>query len=116
MRTATLILTGLGLVVLAGCAVGRGPGGEIIVGAEIGQLTDTAEQGLIMGASMIPVVGPMISQALITAGAGGATVGGVSKMIVNRIEKRRKAADIAREMAEKRVAELEAEKAARESV
>lgn len=115
MRTSTFILTGLNLIALTGCEVARGPDGSIIVGAKIGILVETAEQGLIAGAAMIPVVGPMISAALITATAGGATVGGVSKMIVNKIEKRRKAADIAREVAEKRVAELEAEKAVRES-
>ena len=107
MRTATLILTGLGLVVLTGCAMARGPDGSIIVGAKLGVLIETAEQGLIAGAAMIPGIGPMISGALVTATAGGATVGGVSKMIVNKIEKRRRNSDMAREAAEKRVAELE---------
>lgn len=114
MRTSTLILTGIGLgvVALAGCAVGRGPGGEIIIGAEIGTAVETVEQGLILGAGMIPVVGPMIASVLSGAAATGLTVAKVQAKAKAEIERRRKNSDMAREELRVKLAAAEAKIAA----
>lgn len=118
-------LAGLALV-LSGCSMARGPGGEIIVGIPVGVLVETGEQALIGAAGMIPVVGPFIQNLLLGAGASGLTVAGVSKMARVALEKRqaasleeaerkRKSSDRAREELRVEVAELKAEKEARES-
>lgn len=112
MKYTTLLLMGLGLVALAGCTVARGPAGEVVIGVEVGVLAETAEQVAIGLAGQVPVVGGMLQQMMIGAVGSGATIGGVAKMLLNKLEKRRRDADIAREKAERRVAELEAEKAA----
>lgn len=96
------------MCVATGCAVGTGPGGEVILGVEAGRLVRTAEQGMIAGASMIPGIGPLLSTVLGGAVAGGFTVKGASTAAVKMIEAKRKKADIAREQAEKKVVELEA--------
>ena len=110
-----ICLTGYVVAYMSGCSIARGPGGEIVVGFELGRMVETGEQALITGAGMIPGVGPFIQNMLIGAGASGLTVAGAMKGGRAMLEKRRKAADIARERAEKRVAELEAEKAVREA-
>jgi hypothetical protein len=94
----------LGLLLLAGCAVGRGPAGEIVIGVEAGVLVDTAEQAMIGTVGQIPVVGGLLQQILIGATAGGLTIGGTSKLLLNKLESRRKKADIARELAERELA------------
>jgi hypothetical protein len=93
---------------LVGCAVGRGAAGEVILGVEAGRLADTAERGLIGAVGMIPGVGPALTYALGGAVAGGWTVKGGAAAALKLLEKKRKASDIAREAAEKRVVELEA--------
>ncbi len=107
-------LAGIALV-LSGCSMARGPSGEIIVGIPVGVLVETSEQALIGAAGMIPVVGPFIQTLLIGAGASGLTVAGAAKAGRMALEKRRKASDIAREELRVEVAELKAEKAAREA-
>lgn len=113
MRTSTFILSGISLIALAGCAVGRGPGGEIIVGAEIGTVVDTAEQGLILGAGMIPVVGPLLASLLTGAAASGVTVSRVTAKAKAEIERRRKNSDRERENLRVKLAEAEAKLVAR---
>ncbi len=115
LATGLVCLLGGFLMLLSGCSIGRGHGGEFIVGVEIGRAVETGNQALFVGAGMIPGVGPFIQNMLLGAGASGLTVAGVAKAGRMAVEKRRKAADIRREAAEKRVAELEAEKAAREA-
>jgi hypothetical protein len=95
-------------LLLTGCAVGRGPAGEIVVGVPLGTLVDTSEQAIIGGAGMIPVVGPFIQKLLIGAAAGGATTAGVAKLVLAKLEAKRKASDIARELAERELAVAEA--------
>ncbi len=92
------------LLLLVGCATGRGPAGEVIIGVEVGTLTDTANQALGAGINMFaPGLGTIIAGGL--ASIGG--VAGLSKLVVNKIEKRRKAADMAREVAERALAVAE---------
>ena len=106
-RTSVLLI-GAGVffaaLLLGGCAVGRGPAGEIVLGIEAGRLVDTVEQGIIGAAGMIPGAGPLIQQLLLSAAAGGATVAGTGKLVLNRVESRRKTSDQAREEAERDLA------------
>lgn len=109
------LIFGIALL-LQGCTMARGPGGEVIIGVPVGTLVETTNQAIITGAGMIPVVGPFIQNLLLGAGASGLTVAGVAKAGRLALEKRRKQADIAREKAERRVAELEATLAERMNV
>lgn len=114
--TIGILMTGILIAMaLSGCMAARGPAGEIVIGMEVGRLVETTNQAILTGAGMIPGVGPFLQNMLIGAGASGLTVAGAMKGGRAMLEKRRKAADIAREVAERRVAELEAEKAARDS-
>lgn len=116
MNYIKIVLWGIPLAVLAGCTVGRGPGGEIIIGMEVGVLADTLEQGVIGAVGMVPGVGPLLAKILGGATAGGVTIGGTAKLLINRLEKRRREADIAREKAERDravlLAQLEAQRVA----
>ncbi len=109
-----IFLIGVAMI-LNGCQMARGPGGEIIVGVPVGTLVETAEQAAFGAVGMIPGVGGLIQSFLAPAFAGGLTVAGSAKAARMALEKRRKKADMAREAAEKRIAELEAEKAAKEA-
>lgn len=93
----TFILLAAGTCLLAGCATGRGAAGEVILGIEVGRLVETTEQALIGAAGMIPGVGPLIQTLMLGVIGSGATVAGVSKVMMNKIEKRRRAADQERE-------------------
>lgn len=96
---------GVGLGVLAvgvvlllnGCQMARGPGGEIIVGVPVGTLVETTEQALYTSVGLIPGVGGLIQQFLAPAMAGGFTVAGAAKAGRMALEKKRKASDRARE-------------------
>ena len=115
MKYRTLLLMGLGLVALAGCAVGRGADGAIVLGIEAGVLVETVEQGIIGAAGEIPVVGNLVRNILIGAATSGVTVAGSAKALMMRQENRRRKSDMAREASDTRVAVLEAKlEAARE--
>ncbi len=92
------------LLLLVGCAVGRGDAGEVILGVELGIMADNANQALGAGINMFaPGLGTIIAGGLASIGGGA----GVSKLVVNKIEKRRKSADMAREAAERALAVAE---------
>jgi len=77
-------------VLLSGCAVGRGPAGEIILGVEAGQLVETAGQAVATGLNLL-VPG---------LGAVGVAIGAPILAAVRANRKRRRA-DQGRERAEK---------------
>lgn len=104
MNTRTMLLLVSPALLLVGCATGRGPGGEVILGMEVGQLADTVEQGLIAATGLIPGVGPMLSNILGGLVAGGATVAGAARVVHNRTEASRRKSDIKRETAERNLA------------
>ena len=112
-KLVTLTLLGFSALILAGCVFVRDPiTGEIVGGIPLGTLAETGNQILGGAVGHIPVVGPFLQQAVLMATVGGVTTGGVSKMIVNKIESRRKASDMAREAAERDLAVAEAKLAA----
>lgn len=96
-NTVTFILLAAGACLLGGCAVGRTASGGFVVGPEIGTAVETAEQGLILGAGMIPVVGPMIAALLTGAVGSGLRISKVAKVAAAEIERRRKNSDQIRE-------------------
>jgi hypothetical protein len=83
-------------VPLAGCAVGKGPTGEIVIGVEAGRMAETTEH-VIGGAlnSWLPGMGTLVAGGLTSVGGVGAITAAV------RNARKRKRADQAREQAEK---------------
>lgn len=112
---AVVGVTGLFILMLNGCQMYRGPGGEVGIGIPIGVLIETSEQALIAGVGAIPGVGPLIQSFLVPAVAGGFTVAGAAKAGRMALEKKRKASDRAREELRVENERLKAELAAKEA-
>lgn len=91
-----LIFTGL--LILGGCAVGRGPAGEMVWGMDMGAMAETGEQ------SLTAILGWALGG---TAGGAGAAAG-LARIFMSALEHRRKTSDQAREAAEKKTIELAA--------
>lgn len=67
----------IGALTLSGCAAGRGPNGEVVIGLDVATLPETGNQLIGMGlqaATGIPGLGWIVSGALGTVGAGAAAV------------------------------------------
>jgi len=103
------LLISLFLLVLVGCSVGRGPGGEIVIGMEVGRMVETGNQAIIAAAGMVPGIGGILQTLLIGGGTMGLTVAGGSKLLLNRIETRRRKADQSREATQLALARVEAQ-------
>lgn len=101
-----LLLIAAVSLLLVGCAVGRGPGGEIVVGVNIATLPETVSEigGAVAGAIFGPQTGTIVATALASilgvGSVGVATTSGRAK------EKARKLADQGREKAEKEAVAL----------
>lgn len=72
------VLLVAGLLCLSGCAVGRGPAGEIVVGTKVGQLPETGSELLAAASSAIGTasgvgwLGPVLSLLGVVGVGGGA--------------------------------------------
>lgn len=88
-------------IVLTGCAVGRGPAGEVVLGWDAGQLTDTANAaGAQVATAAAEWLGVPLELALgIGAVVGTGGVGGVLVSIRKILEANRKAAEARAEAA-----------------
>ena len=114
----TIFWIGVGLCIglLAGCAAVIDPvSGDVILGVKAGVIAESAEQSLVQGLGMIPLVGPILQSAAGTAILSGASVAGTARVLRNRLEAKRKASDRAREEAMAEVRELKAILAAKEA-
>ena len=105
-RTVLAVL--VGAVLLTGCAIGKGPSGELVVGFDVGTAPETVSElgGAIASTFLGPQVGTLVAGVLATVlGVGGVGIAG-SKL--SGREKSRKRADQSREKAEKENAALRA--------
>lgn len=75
MRMGTVIVLVIGSVasvfVIAGCAAGRGPGGEIIVGCSVARLVETPGEALSAATGVLPPPWNFLA-----TGAGALLLGG----------------------------------------
>lgn len=109
MKLSYIVLPLIMLVVLGGCEfVHRQSDGAIVGGIQLGVLADTANQAAIQLAGQIPVIGGSIQTLLMGLAAGGMSIGGLAKGVQRSVERRRKKADISREIAERELAVVEA--------
>ena len=97
------------LLLLGGCAVGRGSMGEVVIGVDAGRLVETGDQALAAAADTIL---PGLGAVLAPLGIGG-MVGGFARAMQK--ERARKTSDQAREAAERELAVLQALAAAKEA-
>lgn len=68
-----LLLAGVGLLFAAGCAAGRGPGGEVVVGFDVAKLPENATQLAAAAAGFLPEPwGTIASGVVLSVGAGAA--------------------------------------------
>lgn len=79
MRTRTVIVSAVGscaaALALAGCAAGRGPGGEVIIGCSVARLVETPGEALSAAATYLPPPWNFLATgagALLLGGAGAA--------------------------------------------
>lgn len=72
----------------AGCAAGRGPGGEVIVGWDVAKLPETAGELVSAGASFLPPPFNYLVGGIGTLLVGGGAAGGISSMAARRARKR----------------------------
>lgn len=107
-RTVLAVALAGTAVLLAGCAMGRGPMGEIVMGVDLGKLPESASEigGVLASAAFGPQVGTVVSSVLATV-LGGGSVAVAGTKIAGR-ERRRKEADQGREKAEKEAIALKA--------
>jgi len=70
---AVLALCGVAAVWMQGCAAGRGPGGEVIVGFDVAKLPESATQLAATAAGFLPAPwGEIASGLVLSVGAGAA--------------------------------------------
>lgn len=108
MKRTLLTVAVVGTVLLAGCAVGKGPSGEIIMGVEVAVIPETVSEigGALASTFLGPQAGGIVASVLATIlGTTGIGIAG-SKMASR--EKARKRADQTREKSDKEVAVLRA--------
>ena len=102
----TVLAVIVGAVLLTGCAIGKGPSGELVIGIDVGAAPETMSElgGAIAGTFLGPQVGTLVAGVLATVlGVGGVGIAG-SKL--SSREKSRRRADQSREKAEKEVVAL----------
>ncbi len=102
----TVLAVIVGAVLLTGCAIGKGPSGELVVGFDVGTAPETVSElgGAIASTFLGPQVGTLVAGVLATVlGVGGVGIAG-SKL--SSREKSRRRADQSREKAEKEVVAL----------
>lgn len=68
LRALLVVLT---IALVCGCAVGRGPAGEIVVGLDVGRSAETAEEALQAAAGLLPPPWDKAAAALLTVALAG---------------------------------------------
>lgn len=80
MKSIALVLF---MLLLCGCAAGRGPAGEVIIGAEVGRLVEAPSQALVAASGFLPPPWNYLATAV-----GGLLTVGVGAYATNRARDR----------------------------